>query len=107
MHSLGPALTEFLFHGSPGKFEPRLVEKSAQFVRAGHPDHDWRGISHPPKPCFGFNERLFTSVNFLQTRPGGKKVVAKLKRNRHDDHKKQKANGKRSRSNPLTSEPAH
>src|SRR6266853_6139012 len=38
MHAVGPAISHFLFHRATGKLEPRLVEKSAEFVQARHPD---------------------------------------------------------------------
>src|SRR6266480_6753315 len=46
MHAVSPAVPHFLLHRATGKLEPDLVEESAKFVHAGHPDKNWGGIGH-------------------------------------------------------------
>src|SRR6185503_9132591 len=43
VHTLEPAITEFLPERSSGKGKPRFVEPVAPLVWAGAPDHHWRG----------------------------------------------------------------
>src|SRR5262249_3743096 len=88
MYAQSPPVTELLFHGSPGKLKPRLVEKGAKLVRTGHPDHDRRGIRHSPKSCFAFKEGVLAGLKFLGELPGYKEIVAQVKRHGADDGKK-------------------
>src|SRR5260221_8187171 len=52
--ALCPPITKLLLQTPARKFEPTVVEKGAQFVRARHPDHHRRCVGHVPKTSLAF-----------------------------------------------------
>src|SRR5579884_993003 len=58
MHATEPAPTQFLLQRPAGKIKPTFIQKSTASVRAGHPDHQRRGIGQ-------------ISESFLALAPGG------------------------------------
>ena len=62
MDAFGPAVPQFLLHGSARKGEPTFVEKCTGFVRTGNPNHDWRCVSHVSEALFGLVQRSFGAL---------------------------------------------
>ena len=58
MDAFGPAVAEFLLERAAGEVQPGLVEISAEFVHAAHPDQHGCGIGHAPEARFTFAQRL-------------------------------------------------
>ena len=54
MDAFLPAVTKFLLHASPGKFQPGFIEKGGKLVFTRHPDQDGRRISHGLKTASRF-----------------------------------------------------
>src|SRR5271167_4559488 len=58
MNAFGPTVTQFLRQGAAREFQPALVEKNAQHVRAGDPDHHRRRVGHMAEALFAFTNLL-------------------------------------------------
>src|SRR5205823_13163453 len=52
VHTLSPTISHFLIHCATGKLKPALVEESAEFVQARHPDKDGRGVGYHGEALF-------------------------------------------------------
>src|SRR5581483_3714453 len=79
MDAFGPAVAELRFQGTTGELEPSFVEKIAELVRTGHPDHHGRSVGGEAKAVFAFAQRLSRTPAFLHYRR------QKQKRDRHED----------------------
>src|SRR5438552_1654995 len=65
MHALGPAISHFLLNRAAGKLEPGLVEESAEFVQARHPDKDGRRVSYHAETLFALAQLSLTFCALL------------------------------------------
>ena len=54
MNTLCPPMAKLLLQAPTRKVEPTLVEKVAQLIRAGHPDHHRRCVSQGAKTSLAF-----------------------------------------------------
>src|SRR5262249_53572076 len=52
MDTLAPPVTNLVLHRPASEIEPGLIKVTAEFIRAGHPDHDRCRICHPAEPRF-------------------------------------------------------
>src|SRR5215510_15892556 len=75
VNTLRPALAQFLFHGTSGEGEPRLVEERAEFVRSRSPDHDGRPVSQDTELFLTGAQPLFGSLTGRDILHDGDEVV--------------------------------
>src|SRR5207344_33053 len=61
VYALRPAVAKLLFQRPAGEIEPASVEKSAEFIRAGHPDHDRSRVGHGAKTFLALAYGLLAS----------------------------------------------
>ena len=78
MHAAGPAVPDFLFHFSPGKFQPRFIEKRAELVFARHPDQNGRGIGHRSETILAFLQGSLTRSKSLSYLSGAEQIEAEF-----------------------------
>jgi hypothetical protein len=58
MYHPRPAVPEFLLERSSGKVEPRVVDVSAKFVGASHPDEGGCSVGYQAEALFTFAKLL-------------------------------------------------
>src|SRR5204863_199993 len=59
MYSLCPTISELRMHWPSSKVQPCLIDVGAEFVRARHPDQDWRGVGNQSETLFAFLDCFF------------------------------------------------
>jgi hypothetical protein len=65
MYAGDPPKAYFLLESSACEIQPTPVENRGPAIRIGNPNHDGRGINHPPKTRFALPQRVFGSSLLL------------------------------------------
>src|SRR6059058_6689099 len=67
VHTLSPTISHFLLHCATGKLKPALVEESAEFVQARHPDKDGRRVGYHAETLFALAQLSLTIARSSMT----------------------------------------
>ena len=69
MHAGGPAVPQLLLHGAACKVQPRSIDKRAELVRTGDPDHHRSRVGHVAEALFAFPQLGFSLLSFADVLP--------------------------------------
>src|SRR5206468_4365631 len=64
--TLCPTISQLFMDGSACEFQPRLIEISVEFIRAGHPNHHGSSIGNQPEALLTLSKRFFRPLTVGQ-----------------------------------------